>query len=107
MAVDRGARLACQLDSERGQPGVEGGVIRLGKEGTEIDARRERVPRTVQAPLLSVVPVWAVRAPLPASSDVTPPSALGLPWLVRFAAGFPRPLAGLVTQGGFGADAGH
>ena len=88
--VDRRPRLRGQDDVERPQGPVEGVVIRGRERGTEIDARRERVPRTVQAPLLSVVPVRAVRAPLPASSYVTPPAALGLPWLVRFAAGFPR-----------------
>lgn len=87
--VDRGPRIARQLDSERLQGSVEGVRIGRGQSRTEIDARRERVPRTVQAPLLSVVPARA-RAPLPAWSFVTPPSAPGFPWLVRFAAGFPR-----------------
>jgi hypothetical protein len=90
VAVDRLARLRAQDDAERVEPAGEGVVVRGRKGWTEGDARRERVPRTVQAPLLSVVPVRAVRAPLPAWSYVTPPSALGFPWLVRFAAGFPR-----------------
>ena len=38
-----------------------------GSGGKALNARRERITRTVQALLLSVVPVRAVRAPLPAS----------------------------------------
>ena len=73
MAVDRGAGLARQLDPQRAEPRVEGVAVRIGQGWTEGDARRERVPRTVQAPLLLVVPLGAVQDPLPASSFIAPP----------------------------------
>lgn len=59
-------------EAELGQAGVEG-VAECGRQLRKgLDARRERFARTVQALLLSVVPVRAVRAPLPASSYVAP-----------------------------------
>ena len=67
---------AASVSPRRGAGPRRGRRRYAGRQGwAGIDARRERVPRTVQAPLLSVVPVRAVRAPLPASSFVTPPSA--------------------------------
>ena len=56
MTVDRLPGDGVEPDPEPGQGVVEGVVIR-GRQGwAGVDARRERIPRTVQAPLLSVVP---------------------------------------------------
>jgi hypothetical protein len=90
VAVDRPPRVLGQGQADRREAGIQGTLV-LGREGRKaVDARRERVRRAVQAPLLSVVPVRAVRAPLPASSYVTPRSDPDLPLPVRFAAGSPR-----------------
>jgi hypothetical protein len=72
MSVDRRPRRGRERHPETGQPLVEGISVCGGEWGTGLDARRERIPRTVQALLQSVVPARAVRAPLPASSFVTP-----------------------------------
>ena len=62
-----GAGLGRQDQVDRAEAGIE----RVGEGWRELreapNARRERITRTVQALLLSVVPVRAVRAPLPAS----------------------------------------
>jgi hypothetical protein len=60
--------LGGQDEAQLAEARIEG-VVEIGREGWEVlNARRERFPRTVQAPLLSVVPLGAVRDPLPASS---------------------------------------
>ena len=75
VAVDRPPARPCgQREPDRREAVVEGAVVLRREGGKAVDARRERVRRTVQAPLLSVVPVRAVRAPLPASSYVAPRS---------------------------------
>jgi hypothetical protein len=74
MSIDRLPRDRGKGDAQVAQRLVEGAVVGGGQLGTGFDARRERVPRTVQALLLSAVPTRAVRAPLPATSFVTPRS---------------------------------
>jgi hypothetical protein len=104
--VDRPPGVAGDRQADRLEPGVEGVMESRRKIGKGVDARRERVRRTVQAPLLSVVPVRAVRGPLPASSYVTPRSFLVFRCRSGSRPGFPVPLAGLGPQA-VGADAGR
>src|SRR5438034_2043729 len=54
--VDRGPRRWGEIDAEGRQRCVEGVFVRRWQIGEGLDARRERVTRAVQAPLLSVVP---------------------------------------------------
>jgi hypothetical protein len=61
-----------ELQPELEEARVEGVVERRWDRRKVVDARRERLARTVQAPLLSVVPLRAARAPLPACSFVAP-----------------------------------
>jgi hypothetical protein len=80
VVVDRPPRVRREAQPERAQSGLEDGVIVGGEPREEIDARRERFARTVQALLLSVVPARAVRAPLPACSFIALPiETPGLP----------------------------
>jgi len=76
VAVDRVAGCRVEGQAEGAERRVEAVEVRRGEWRTGFDARRERVPRTVQALLLSAVPARAVRAPLPATSFVTPRSIL-------------------------------
>jgi len=98
VAVDRGACDGVEVDREAGQGRLEGIGIRGRKRGAVLDARRERFPRTAQALLRSVVPARAARAPLPASSFVTPRSIPVFPGSSGLWTGLPVPLAGQVTQ---------
>jgi len=50
VVVDRAADVVRQPQPERRQGGIEGVVVRGGKLRKGVDARRERVQRTVQAP---------------------------------------------------------
>jgi hypothetical protein len=90
VAVDGRARRGSQGQVELGKAGVEGGLVPGWEPREVIDARRERLARAVQAPLLSVVPRGrpAARSRRRRSSHRS--SSIGLPELVRFAAGFPR-----------------
>jgi hypothetical protein len=106
MAVDGRATVVGQGDAERLQGRLEGGTVGGREVGKAVDARRERVRRTVQAPLLSVVPLRAVRGPLPASSYVTPRQIRDCRCRSGSWTGFPVPLAGLGVQA-VGADAGR
>ena len=106
VVVDRTAGGFGQLEPEGAEAGVQGVVVCRWKRSEGVDARRERVRRTVQAPLLSVVPVRAVRGPLPASSYVTPRSIPVFRCRSGSRPGFPEPLAGLGAQA-VGADAGR
>jgi hypothetical protein len=73
VAGDDRARAWIEAEAQLCKTRVEGSV-KGRREGRKVlDARRERLTRTVQAPLLSVVPLRAVRAPLPASSLIAPP----------------------------------
>jgi hypothetical protein len=56
MPLDPLARLARKGDVERLESRIQGSAERRREIGKGVDARRERVPRTVQAPLLLVVP---------------------------------------------------
>jgi hypothetical protein len=98
VAVDRRAGDGVEVDGETGQGRVEGVGIRGRKWRSVLDARRERFPRTAQALLRSVVPARAARAPLPASSFVTPCSIPVFPGSSGFWTGLPVPLASQVTQ---------
>jgi hypothetical protein len=106
MAVDRPPGVTGDRQADGLEPGVEGVAEGGRKVGKGLDARRERVRQTVQAPLLSVVPVRAVRGPLPAWSYVTPRSFLVFRCRSGSRPGFPVPLAGLGPQA-VGADAGR
>jgi hypothetical protein len=57
VVVDRRARGRAQLEVERTKPGIERFVVGVGEGRKALNARRERLTRTVQALLLSVVPV--------------------------------------------------
>lgn len=72
MVADDAAGLGSQVESELAQAWIQGIVERARKGRKVLNARRERFPRTVQAPLLLVVPLGAAREPLPASSFVAP-----------------------------------
>jgi len=56
VAVDRRPRLGRQREPDRRQPLVECGLELRRELGKALNARRERITRTVQALLLSVVP---------------------------------------------------
>jgi hypothetical protein len=73
VVADDPARIGGQVQSEIAQTRIEGVVECARKRWKGLNARRERFPRTVQAPLLLVVPLGAAREPLPASSFVAPP----------------------------------
>jgi hypothetical protein len=104
--ADRPTRRPRKVDGQRPERSRQRRMELGGKGRKGIDARRERVRRTVQAPLLSVVPVRAVRGPLPASSYVTPRSIPVFRCRSGSRPGFPVPLAGLGPQA-VGADAGR
>ena len=72
MLADDPAGVGGELQAEIAQTRIEGVVECARKRWKGLNARRERFPRTVQAPLLLVVPLGAVREPLPASSFVAP-----------------------------------
>jgi len=73
VVADDPAGLKGQVQAEIAQARIEGVIKSDRKRWKGLNARRERFPRTVQAPLLLVVPLGAVREPLPASSFVAPP----------------------------------
>jgi hypothetical protein len=99
MVLDRPADRGIEVETELGQAAIEGGIERRRQSRKALDARRERFTRTVQALLLSVVPPWPVRAPLPASSYVAPPIAASVFRDVSGSRpGLPVPLAGRVTR---------
>jgi hypothetical protein len=50
VVVDRGADVVREPDPERRQGGIERAVVLGGELRKGVDARRERVQRTVQAP---------------------------------------------------------
>jgi len=106
MAVDGRATDGREPQAECCQARVERVRVRGGQLGQGVDARRERTRRTVQAPLLSVVPVRAVPVPLPASSYVTPRSDQDFRCRSGSWPGLPVPLAGLGFQA-VGAEAGR
>jgi hypothetical protein len=56
VAVDRVADECRQIEVDLSQPGVDGGRELRRELGKALNARRERITRTVQALLLSVVP---------------------------------------------------
>jgi len=66
VVVDDPARSGRERQAQLAETGDERGVVLVGERWKVRYARRERITRTVQALLLSVVP-RAVRAPLPAS----------------------------------------
>jgi hypothetical protein len=70
--VDRQAGRGWQGQVELGQTGLEGNDIVRRQGRKALNARRERLTRTVQALSLSAVPVRPVPAPLPASSFIAP-----------------------------------
>ena len=57
VVIDRAARRGAQREVERGEPGIERLVVGVREGRKALNARRERFTRTVQALLLSVVPV--------------------------------------------------
>jgi hypothetical protein len=73
VVADDSAGPGCQVQAEIAQTRIEGVVKCARKRWKGLNARRERFPRTIQAPLLLAVPLGAVREPLPASSFVAPP----------------------------------
>jgi hypothetical protein len=105
--VDPAADLVREPQPERVQRAIERVAIRGGQRWKEVDARRERVRRTVQAPSC-VGRALADRPgpPLPASSYVTPRSNPAFRCRFGSRPGFPVPLAGLGLQA-VGADAGR
>jgi len=74
MPVDRVARARREVQAQAPKRCIGGVVVRGREFRAVIDARRELLTRAAQALLLSVVPPRPVRAPLPASSFVTPRS---------------------------------
>ena len=99
MTVDCRPRAGLQDEAQVGETFVEGAAVRRRQLRKALDARRERFTRTVQALLLSAVPVRAVPVPLPASSYVAP--SIGLSVLRDVSGswtGLPVPLAGPVTR---------
>ena len=62
-----------EVNAELLESRIEGLIECCRKRWNVLNARRERFPRTVQAPLLLVVPLGAVQDPLPASSFIAPP----------------------------------
>ena len=97
MAIDHRPRLGRQREPDRREPLVESG-LELGRElGKALNARRERITRTVQALLLSVVP-RAVRAPLPASFRRTAGRSSVFRGRSGSRPGLPVPLASPVTR---------
>jgi DNA-binding LacI/PurR family transcriptional regulator len=66
VVVDDAAGGGRNCNAQLVETGRERGVVLVGERWKVRNARRERITRTVQALLLSVVP-RAVRAPLPAS----------------------------------------
>ena len=99
MVVDHCPGVRLERNTQLTEPLVDGAVVRGRQVGKALDARRERFTRTVQALLLSAVPVRAVPVPLPASSYVAP--SIG-PSVLRDVSGswtgLPVPLAGPVTR---------
>jgi hypothetical protein len=95
---DGSERVGWEVEIQLAEAAVER-VAELGREWRKaLDARRERITRTVQAPLLSVVPVRAVRAPLPASFVRTVGRASVFRGRIGSRLGLPMPLAGPVTR---------
>jgi len=70
---DDPAGVGDEVNSELAESRIEGLIERCRERWKVLNARRERFPRTVQAPLLLVVPLGAVQDPLPASSFIAPP----------------------------------
>ena len=105
MVVDRGPRRWGEIDAEGRQRCVEGVFVRRWQIGEGLDARRERVTRAVQAPLLSVVPAGR---PASAPGVVVRHTSSNPVFRCRSGSrpGFPVPLAGLGIQA-VGADAGR
>jgi hypothetical protein len=70
VVVDRAAGGRRQDQIQLAESRVDGDRIRGRQLWKLLNARRERLTRTVQAPLLTAVPVRPVPAPLPASSFI-------------------------------------
>jgi hypothetical protein len=72
MVGDDPTGLGDQVNAELAESRIEGLIECCCQRWKVLNARRERFPRTVQAPLLLVVPLGAVQDPLPASSFIAP-----------------------------------
>jgi hypothetical protein len=98
VVVDRRSGVWREGDLELPETGVDCVAELRGKKWKVLNARRERITRTVQALLLSVVPVRAVRAPLPASFLRTSGRASVFRGRSGSRPGLPVPLASPVTR---------
>jgi hypothetical protein len=72
MVIDRAAGGRRQDEIQFAESGLQRNRVGGRQFREPLNARRERLTRTVQAPLLTAVPVRPVPAPLPASSFFAP-----------------------------------